>query len=962
MRLVVPGRRALAHAAVVVASCAVVRDALGLERLQRRFDLERGLPFSEINSIAQDSRGYLWITAGGALFRYDGVEVRPWARELERRYVKVVATGPSGEVLVREGPGDVGRLDEVVGDAIRPVVGRDGAPVVIVGKPIWDRTSRIWAIGEDRIWSKPAGGAWTESSAANSGRPTLLEVSEDGAPILVTRSAISRLDAGGAPGRLAAIEGVQRASVRADGSLVVLHVPPGGGGRVVSIRGAETRELFRMAARPIDMVERSGTLWVAYDSSLVALRPGSPPEILGPREGVPSGGPLLVDREGSLWLASYRGLLQYPAPDTVAWSSADGMASPSVRRLALADEGVWVDSWGGLTLLRGEGASWRPERVPDTGTSAVCMASDGTMWAGAAGRFVSHRRVGFVSLPQPGLTNVGACTPGASGRMWLSTNLGLMVSSGETPSPRVGPTAFHGASPVALLEDRDGRLWASAGEDVCHADAGAVAGGSEASWGCSRIEGAGEVTSLAEIAPGEIWAGTLLAGVYRSAGTDRFERIAGSSALPTPLVRRLRASPSGGAWIVSFGTIVRAVARPGTEAGWEIVERPSPWHGLMISDAEDLVEDASGDLWIATLAGLVRIPFQVRRAPAPVPPVELEESLVEGRPLPREGRIGLPYRHNTIELRFAALSYRDPSRLRYQVRLGPDAPWLDASSRPSFQFVNLPPGRYHAEVRGSLDGAHWSAAPASVAFDVLPPFWRTWWFVSLAALAAALSALALYRYRVAQLIRIERVRAHIATDLHDDIGATLSQIAILSEVARKRLARGAGEVAPLLETVAREARRVVGSMSDVVWAVDPRHDRAEDLALRMRRYAEDTCAAQGIALVFSAQAPDGGRLDPRLRRQTFLLFKESVNNAAKHAACRTLTVDLRVEGGALDLVVTDDGRGFDVAATPAGTGLASLRQRSAALGGACEISSNPAAGTTVAVHAPLRQHRDANPV
>src|SRR5262245_40318118 len=464
------------------------------------------------------------------------------------------------------------------------------------------------------------------------------------------------------------------------------------------------------------MVEREGTLWVAFDSVLVALRPGAQAEVLGPRESVPSGGPLLVDREGSLWLASFRGLLQYPAPDTVAWSEADGMASAGVRRLAISAEGVWADSWGGLSLLRGA----RAVRVPDTGTSAVCVANDGTMWTGARDRFLSHRDDRLVSHPWPGLTAVDACSPGANGRVWLATDLGLMVASRAA-----GPTKVDGSSYRAVLEDSRGRLWVSGDDRVCHADASAVAAGSAAPWACSRLEGAGMVTSLAELSSGELWAGTLLAGVYRNRG-NRFEQIPGSRSLPTPLVRRLRASPAGGAWVVSFGTIVRAVEQPGSVAGWEVVERPSPWHGLMISDAEDLLEDAAGDLWIATLAGLVHIPAEVRRGELPVPRVALEQALVEGKPLPGEGRLRVPYRHNRVELRFAALSYRDPSRLRYQVRLGPDAPWLDASSRPSFQFVNLPPGRYHAEVRASLDGGSWTAAPAGISFAVLPPFWRTW--------------------------------------------------------------------------------------------------------------------------------------------------------------------------------------------------------------------------------------------
>jgi hypothetical protein len=120
--------------------------AFGLERLQRKFDAERGLPFSEVNSISQDTSGFLWVTAGGGLFRYDGVELRAWAKEPVQRYLKSVASGPANEVLVREGPGDSGRLYAVAKDGVRPVDGPDAKPLVIRStglgqaiKPLGDR-------------------------------------------------------------------------------------------------------------------------------------------------------------------------------------------------------------------------------------------------------------------------------------------------------------------------------------------------------------------------------------------------------------------------------------------------------------------------------------------------------------------------------------------------------------------------------------------------------------------------------------------------------------------------------------------------------------------------------------------------------------------------------------------------------------------------------------------------------
>ncbi|MBZ5639509.1 MAG: ATP-binding protein [Acidobacteriia bacterium] len=949
-------------AAVLLLPRLTASDAWSLERLQRKFDLEQGLPFSEINSIAQDTRGFLWITAGGGLFRYDGVELRAWARGPERRYIKDVATGPAGEVLVREGPGDSGGLYEVADGEIRAVAGPEPSPWAISGAPVWDGHSNLWVTTGERVWFKPPRGGWREvpPSLLGSERPYELEVSEDGAAIVITEKAIWRADTAPSTARLASIGSVQRVLARADGSLVILAFNRRGS-QVSELRDGRVRELFDLRARPIDMVQRGRTLWVAYDSCLVALRPGEPPEILGPAEGVPSGGPLLVDHEGSLWLASFRGLLQYPEPDTVAW-----LGDHATRRLELGPEGIWVDSWGGLTLLRRQGASWRPEPSPDTGTSAVCVGTDGTMWAGYAGRFLERRGGRFVSHSRPDLTNVESCSPGADGRVWLSTNLGLMLADGSLPfsrpAPRTGPPRIATKDVRAnLLEDRSGRLWVTANDEICHADARAVASGRPVGWSCSRAAGAGSITSLVEIASGNLWAATALAGVYRRT-SHGWEPIPGSRMLPTPLVRKLRPSPSGGAWIISFGTILRVVDRPGSEEGWEIVERPAPWHGLMISDAEDILEEVSGDLWITTLAGVVHIGAEVRRAVPPVPRVELVDVLLDGKPLAWQGSVALPYRRNRIELRFAALSYRDPSRLRYQVRLRGESSWLD-SRRPSFQFVDLPPGRYQAEVRASLDGRRWSAAPASLSFAVLPPFWRSWWFALIVVAVVASGAYALYRYRVAQLLRVERMRTRIALDLHDDVGSSLSQIALQSDLALSRIERGEGDATSALEQISASSRGLVDTMSDVVWAVDPSHDILSDLARRIRSFALESEGAEGLSILLDLPPPEQEvPLDANVRRQVFLIFKETFTNSLRHAAASRIEVRLCVKGDAVELVIADDGHGFSVADAHGvagaerrgGQGLGSMQGRAASCNGTLVVESAPGRGTTVTLRVPLR--------
>jgi signal transduction histidine kinase len=261
-----------------------------------------------------------------------------------------------------------------------------------------------------------------------------------------------------------------------------------------------------------------------------------------------------------------------------------------------------------------------------------------------------------------------------------------------------------------------------------------------------------------------------------------------------------------------------------------------------------------------------------------------------------------------------------------------------------------------------------------VDFRVLAPFWRQGWFLSLGLVVFALAGAGAYRYRVRRLIELERVRTRIAGDLHDDIGSTLSQIAILGEVARARVGAADSAVEDTLARITTLSRQSVDSMSDLVWAIDPHKDRLDSLAQRMRRHASDVLPPLGITFTFEVPPPlaryltSYGEASPKrpwaakaggddrlavgadVRREVVLAFKEVLNNAIRHADCRAIAVSLRTERSWLVLTVTDDGRGFDPARATEGHGLGSLRRRAAALGGALEISGNP--GTRVTLRIP----------
>lgn len=212
-----------------------------------------------------------------------------------------------------------------------------------------------------------------------------------------------------------------------------------------------------------------------------------------------------------------------------------------------------------------------------------------------------------------------------------------------------------------------------------------------------------------------------------------------------------------------------------------------------------------------------------------------------------------------------------------------------------------------------------------------------------------------YRYRVTQLLKLEQVRTRIAADLHDDIGSNLSRIALLSEVVRQQVSEPDSPVTERLALISSVARESVDAMSDIVWAINPKRDRLRDLTQRMRRFAEDAFNARHIEFRFRAPSPEQDlALGADLRREVFLIFKESVHNIVRHSACTEADIDFQVEGGWLVLSMSDNGKGLDVSQSSHGHGVHSMRQRAKNLGGTLEITSQDGQGTAVVLRAPLR--------
>jgi len=598
----------------------------------------------------------------------------------------------------------------------------------------------------------------------------------------------------------------------------------------------------------------------------------------------------LQDREGDWWIATFSGLYRFGGANRI-------------EELRNRPPKVIYTEHHGL-------ASHRISRVYQDARGDIWVApspSGLSRWERRTRKF-EH----YSGIPQLQGPAVNGFAEDSRGNVWISLDDRLAVY-------RDGKFEFFGreaglpsSNILCILIDRADRLWFGTDKDgLGRVDHPAARPWKVQMYSIADHLSSNSVESLLEDGWGRIYAGT-------GRGLDRLD----------PRTGRMRAYGAADGFSRGF---VRATFR-----------------------------DRQGHLWFGTTRGASEL-LASQDDDLPAPHVLISGIRVRGRryPVSELGEAAIPAftlspLDNQLEISLTSVGTGSDVPAQYQYRLKPSSrEWTLPTSDRVVNLVGLGPGSYRFEAKAVASDGRENEDHATAEFVVLAPLWTRWWFLSLAASAASAMAFWLHRRRLYQALQLERVRTRIATDLHDDVGSSLSQIAILSEIVRRQSHNGAEEIRQILSDIAGTARELVDSMGDIVWAIDPEHDQMDDLSHRMRRFAEDMCAAREIALSF--RGPDSCRMaaDAHLRREVYLVLKESLNNVIRHSGCTEAKVDFRLEHHSLRLTISDNGRGFDLAAATRGHGLKSIRERARRLGGIVTWQSGPD-GTSVELRAPLR--------
>lgn len=379
------------------------------------------------------------------------------------------------------------------------------------------------------------------------------------------------------------------------------------------------------------------------------------------------------------------------------------------------------------------------------------------------------------------------------------------------------------------------------------------------------------------------------------------------------------------------------------------------------TDCSRFYKTKDGSLLIGNDGGFIR--FRPDKIGSKVPPNNVtitgfkiyDQSLLVDSLFSKSSTIELSYGQNFITLEFASLSFLEPQRINYYYLLkGVDKHWVSAGKQRSAAYTNLSPGTYTFYVRCENRDGIPSQKITSLFFVVHPSFWQTWWFKFMLVAILVLLLYGLYRFRINQVLKLHTIRNEISKDLHDDLGATLGSISILSEVAKNNMKSGLqDQTFSLLTKIGNHSQEMVEKMSDIVWAINPKNESLEKIIQRLTNFGQLTCSSRAIELHIKTDEDSFNRVfHMEAIKNIYLIVKEAMNNAIKHSACQHLTVAFKSISTALEISIIDDGTGFDPLLVKNGNGLFNMESRVKELKGSISIHSENN-NTIVALRIPI---------
>jgi ligand-binding sensor domain-containing protein/signal transduction histidine kinase len=976
-----------------------------------------GLPSDSVTALMQTRDGFLWIGSSAGLVRFDGASFTqvqlPFAATNGPLRITALCEDSNGYVWV--GTQQAG-LFELAHGTTRRLTSPQGLSDDNITSLAADSQGAIW------VGSRAGLSHWTgdrlERFTTRDGLPdefvSGVNVARSGTVWITTRVGMCRFinghiapyvfkteSQGRSPEYLGAYED-RRGNLWAFGDTYLINLAENK--RFNYFRGSESSSV-----RIWSLCEgQGGRLWIGTSGrGLFCFEENRfQPVVLGEDRSSYDVRAICEDREGSLWLGTSGGGLVQLRPQSVhVVHTGQGLPDSPPTALALDGNGrICVGlQRGGLFVAesgRFENVSGSDGRGAESYITSVCLARDGTLWVATLGDGVyglrNGRGVHFTTAN--GLADdqvLGMCADREDG-VWASTSAGPvhhLTTQGVTRLD--GARGLSGAPVTTLIPSASGGIWLGTQDGrILREQNGAFTG-------VETVPQAGEypVLALFEGVQGRLWSGA--AGGGLTCRTDgRTVNWKTDNGLPSDSVAAVVEDDAKNLWIATGAGIYR-IKRNDLDMALDnpklflpcqqMSEAKTRLESSTISGGTRAVLAPNAELWFATSEGVLKVDVHPTGIESSVFPVWLETAAFNGDgPIPLLANGGWAHTVSTakpfkgpvdlrsLDIHFTALSFVSPGDLRFRHRLeGSDPDWVEAGVTRSAHYGRLGYGLYRFQVAARGGDGVWREAPTAFAFEIPTPLYLQAWALSLYGLAAVALVAGTVRgvshrrlrsvlARLEQQQTLERERMRIARDMHDEIGSKLTKISFLSEHARMDSESLPGPLAGKIQSIAQFSQDLLKTMDEIVWVVNPRNDTLENLANYLSHYAVEYFQNTSIdcQLRLPQEIPHQP-LSSETRHNLFLSFEEALNNVLKHSAATAVRVEMSLKALEFEILVADNGKGFEVPAMAStvpqarggrgGNGLRNMRQRLAAIGGDCLLASRLGNGTTVTLRIRLTQ-------
>jgi ligand-binding sensor domain-containing protein/signal transduction histidine kinase len=955
----------------------------------RVWDTEEGLPNDAVTAVVQTRDGYLWLATYDGLVRFDGVTFTRFdsntTPEMHSTRVTSLFEDASGDLWIGYETGELTRYRDGHFYTTEFHAPWEQKKIQFIGA---DANNRIWLLNDAGTLANMDGKVVIPPNVGNAAGATAMASSPQTGVWIDSGGYAFNLKNGflrPLPSRSG--DYVKGICAGRDGSLWILgqnYLCQWKNGQI-----HENRDSPLGNSSVVAMTEmKSGCLAVGtLDQGLFLIFPGRGAVHFSRANGFPDNWvrALFEDREGTLWVGTGGSGLVALRPSRVTTLKApDDWEGASVLSIARSHDGALWMTTEGAGLYRFYNNQWShfggTNGILDLFDWSVSEDAQNRLWVGTWGQGLFIKNGNHF---EPALTNYPGIAATAilhekDGTTWIGTTIGLLQYRNGTVVHYGEKEGLALPDVRAMAEEPDGTLWfGMLGGGLGRLQHGVVRQYRKADGLSSDF-----VQCLHLDPDGTLWIGTYGGGLD-CLKQGHFSTVGINQGLPNNYICAIEQDSANNFWISSHAGIFRIQKSELDEC---VNQQIAAVHPLVygIGDGMPTLQcsggfqpatfrTSDGELWFSTGKGVVAInPNDIKVNQLP-PSVIIERILVDGQAAAgvsgTNGPLKIAPGRQRFEFDYTGTSFVAPEKVGFKYRLvGLDTGWTDAGTKRVVIYSYIPPGSYRFEVTACNSDGVWNPAGVSQAFTVEPYFWQTWWFrIGTGLVAAGLlsgGALGIARWRLRRKLErlerqraIERERARIARDIHDNLGANLTRISLLSQFAHGELDNPQG-AAVQLNRIYETTREMTRAMDEIVWAVNPEHDTLDSLVNYLGKFAQDYLGSLGIRcrLDLPVQLPQW-LITAEVRHHSFLALKEALHNVVKHAAASEVSVSLTTTHNSFTLAARDNGRGFVPGAwmqePPQETGrssrngLVNMRKRLEKIGGHCEIRSTPGAGTEV---------------